>query len=267
MAVRRVVHDEVNDHPHPAILRRADQRDEVAERAQAVIDAVVIDDVVAVVAVRRRLKRHQPQAADPDPGKVVDPFHQTPDVTDAVAVPVEEGLDVEAVDHGVLPPQVARLGRCHPRTSGRTRSPKTSRNRACSWPTWWSARRSTLRSASSRSHFTCCAGSADTRTASVTWSGRTCSGAASNWVGSSRFQASSEPNTFVRHWWCAISRAFASLSAHERWTWIAIGLPSPPASRNASITRLSRCVGWRTVIRPSAQVPALRAVSSLTAAP
>ena len=133
--VGRVVHDHVDDHAHAAVLRRPDQRDEVSERAEPRIDAVVVGDVVAVVAVRGGLERHQPQAADPDPRQVVDALRQAADVADAVAVPVEERLDVEAVDHRVLPPQVARLCRRHWITSGRTCSPNTSMNRSCSLPT------------------------------------------------------------------------------------------------------------------------------------
>ena len=72
MAVRRVVDDQIHDDPQPAVLRRADHRDEVAERAEPVVDAVVVGDVVAVVAVRRRVERHQPDAAHADAGEVVD---------------------------------------------------------------------------------------------------------------------------------------------------------------------------------------------------
>ena len=134
--VRRVVHDEVDDDPHAAVLRRADRRHEVAERAQPVVDGVVVGDVVAVVPVGRRLERHEPQAADADAGEVVDPLDQSREVAVPVVVPVEEGLDVEAVQHRVLPPEVARARQRHGATSGSTRSPNTSMNRSWSVPTW-----------------------------------------------------------------------------------------------------------------------------------
>ncbi len=57
MLVGRVVHDEVDDDLEPALLRLLHELDEVAERAVSWIDAVVVPDVVAVVAVGRRVER------------------------------------------------------------------------------------------------------------------------------------------------------------------------------------------------------------------
>ena len=45
-----VVDDEVDDHADAALLGRVGELDEVAERAVARVDAVVVGDVVAVVA-------------------------------------------------------------------------------------------------------------------------------------------------------------------------------------------------------------------------
>src|SRR5688572_5734761 len=64
MAVRGVVDDEVDDDPQPTVLGCAYEGDEVAERTEPTVDAVVVGDVVAVVAVRRGLEWHQPDAAD-----------------------------------------------------------------------------------------------------------------------------------------------------------------------------------------------------------
>ena len=135
MTVRGVVHDEVDDDPHAAVLRRADQADEVAERAKPLVHAVVVRDVVAVVAIRGGLEGHQPQTADPDPGEVVDPLGEAGQVTGAVPVPVQERLDVEAVDDRVLPPEIARAGGRHDVSSGRTCSANASMKGSCSFPT------------------------------------------------------------------------------------------------------------------------------------
>ena len=62
-SIRRVVDDEVDDDPQAAVLRRADELDEVAERAEPRVDGVEVGDVVAVVPVGRRVERHQPEAA------------------------------------------------------------------------------------------------------------------------------------------------------------------------------------------------------------
>ena len=93
-------------HAHAALLRLVGELDEVAERAVARVDVVVVADVVAVVAARRRLERHQPQAVTPRPAQVVEAAHQPLEVADAVAVGVHEGADGQAVDDGVLVPEV-----------------------------------------------------------------------------------------------------------------------------------------------------------------
>ena len=76
MLVRGVIDDEVDDHADAALLGAVRELDEVAERAVARIDAVVIGDVVAVVPVRRRLERHQPHRGDAEPLQVVQASHQ-----------------------------------------------------------------------------------------------------------------------------------------------------------------------------------------------
>jgi hypothetical protein len=125
--IRRVVHHEVGDHADAAVVRRAHQFGEVAERAQALVDAVEVDDVVAVVAVGAGVERHQPQAAHAEPREVVDALGQA-------GQGLVELLDVEAVEDGALPPQVARGLDSHA-TRGRTCSPKASMKASRFWPT------------------------------------------------------------------------------------------------------------------------------------
>ena len=50
MLVGGVVDDEIDDDAHAALLAAVGELDEVAERAVARIDAVIVGDVVAVVA-------------------------------------------------------------------------------------------------------------------------------------------------------------------------------------------------------------------------
>ena len=76
------------------------------KRAELRVDAVVVRHVVAVVAVGRRIERLEPEAGDAEPGEVVQPARQAVEVADAVAVAVDVLLDVEAVDDGVLVPEV-----------------------------------------------------------------------------------------------------------------------------------------------------------------
>jgi hypothetical protein len=139
---RGVVHHQVGDDLEAAVAGGAHELDEVAERAETGIDAIVVDDVVTVVAARRGIEGHEPQAGDAEVGQIVDALGQTVEVAAAVAVAIEEGLDVEAVEDGVLPPEVCGVvdhqgHEADPSKFGRTRSPKKSMNARCSLPTWW----------------------------------------------------------------------------------------------------------------------------------
>ena len=50
--VTGVVHDEVDDHPHPAVVRQPNEPTEVLQRAELRQDAFVVRDVVSAVAQR-----------------------------------------------------------------------------------------------------------------------------------------------------------------------------------------------------------------------
>jgi hypothetical protein len=84
--VGRVVHDEVGDDAEAAVARRAHELREVPEGTEPRIDAVEVDDVVAVVAVGRGVERHQPHAADADAAEVVEALREPGQVAAAVAV-------------------------------------------------------------------------------------------------------------------------------------------------------------------------------------
>ena len=106
MLVGGVVDDEVDDDADAALLAAMGELDEVAERAVARIDAVVVGDVVAVVAAGRGLERHQPDRGDAEPVQIVEPPQQALEIADAVAVGVHVGADGEAIDDAVLVPEV-----------------------------------------------------------------------------------------------------------------------------------------------------------------
>jgi len=95
-------------------------------RPEPLVDAVVIGDVIAVVAVGGRVERHEPQARHAQVGEVVEALHEAGEVTDSVTVPVHVRLDVEAVDDSGLPPQVGRVGDPH-------RSPPGSDDAGLAW--------------------------------------------------------------------------------------------------------------------------------------
>ena len=80
--------------------------DEVAERAVARIDAVIVRDIVTVVLAGRRLERHQPDRGDAEPVQIIEPPQQALEIADAVAIGIHIGADGKAIDHAVLVPEV-----------------------------------------------------------------------------------------------------------------------------------------------------------------
>ena len=103
--VTRVVEDEVEHDPDAALVALGHELGEVAERPQRLADPVVVGDVVAAVAVRRRVDGVEPEHGDAEPAEVVQPAGQAAEVADAVTVGVLEQPDVEAVDDpAAIPP-------------------------------------------------------------------------------------------------------------------------------------------------------------------
>src|SRR5262245_46975794 len=100
-----MVDDEVDEHADAALPCTVGEIDKVAERTVALVDAVV-GDVVAVVAVRRSLKGHQPYGRDAQAMKIVQPPFQPTKVADAVAVGIHVGADRQAIDYCVLVPKI-----------------------------------------------------------------------------------------------------------------------------------------------------------------
>ena len=101
-----VVNHEIDDDADAALLAAMGELDEVAQRAVARIDAVIVLDVVAVVPVGRGLERHQPDRGDAKSVQVVEPALQALEIADAVSIRIHEGADGQAINHAVLVPEV-----------------------------------------------------------------------------------------------------------------------------------------------------------------
>jgi hypothetical protein len=81
---------------------RLDELDELLERPEAVVDVVVVRDVVAVVPEGARIERADPDAVRAERLDVIEAVEESSDV----AVRVGERLHVERVDDGVpVPPR------------------------------------------------------------------------------------------------------------------------------------------------------------------
>ncbi len=104
MLVAGVVHDEVDDHAHAALMGGVDELHEVGQVAELRQHRGVVGDVVTAVAQRRLEEGRQPQAVDSQPLEVVELGGQTFQVTDAVPVAVLEGADEDLVEDGAFEP-------------------------------------------------------------------------------------------------------------------------------------------------------------------
>ena len=100
-----VVDHELGDHLEPAAMRLGHEGAEVLARPVVRMHVAVIGDVVAVVLERRRIERQQPHRVDAELLDVVELGGEAGEVADAVAVRVEERLDVQLVDDRVLVPE------------------------------------------------------------------------------------------------------------------------------------------------------------------
>ncbi len=107
--VRGVIHHELGHDPDAARMRLVDHDFQVVDRPHFGVHGHVIRDVVAVVAAGRRAERQQPDRGDAEILDVVELRGEAREVSDAVAVRVEERARAKLVNDRVLVPErVAR---------------------------------------------------------------------------------------------------------------------------------------------------------------
>jgi len=103
--VRSVVDDQFGDHPQPACMGFGDKTPGVGHGPVVAVYATVFGDVIAVVTAWRRVERQQPDGVYAEVGDVVELGDQPRKVTDAIVIGVEEGFDVDLINHRVLVPE------------------------------------------------------------------------------------------------------------------------------------------------------------------
>ncbi len=106
MLIRGVVDDEIDDDADAALFAAIGKFDEVAERAVARIDAVIVGNIIAVVAHWRGLERHQPDRGDAKPLQIIQPPQQPLEIADAVAIGIHIGANRQTIQDGILVPKV-----------------------------------------------------------------------------------------------------------------------------------------------------------------
>ena len=101
-----MVNHQVDQDAQSALPAALGKFHEVSQSAIAWIYPVVICDIVAIIPARGGLKRHQPYSRYTHPLQVVQATHQPWKVSNAVAVGIQVGGDRQAVNDGVLVPQI-----------------------------------------------------------------------------------------------------------------------------------------------------------------
>ena len=104
--VRGVIDDEIDNDADAALRRRMGEVDEIAKRTECRIDGVIIRNVIAVVAARRRLEWHQPDRRYAKPMQIIQAAHEPLEVADPVASGVQVGGDRQAINDGILVPKI-----------------------------------------------------------------------------------------------------------------------------------------------------------------
>ena len=85
MLIGGVVQHHFDDHANAALMGSLEKGFEIVERAVAGMDGGVVGDVVAVVAQRRREKRHEPDGIDPQLLQIVELLREAPEIANAIA--------------------------------------------------------------------------------------------------------------------------------------------------------------------------------------
>src|SRR5258708_2499507 len=101
-----MIHHQVDDEADPALLGGVGKFDEIAKRPVARVNLIIVRGVIAAVAAGRGLKRHEPDCGYAEPMQIVEAPHESGKVADAVAVGIHVSVHGQAIDDGVLVPQV-----------------------------------------------------------------------------------------------------------------------------------------------------------------
>ena len=138
MLVRGVVDHQLDHHLHVATVSGIEKGTEIVQRPVGWVHVAIVGDVVAVIPQRRWKEGQQPEARDAQVLQVVELLQETAEVAYPVVVAVEERLDRQLIDDGVLVPERVACtsaalhgGSCLPRRvplpSGRSESLPRSR--------------------------------------------------------------------------------------------------------------------------------------------
>jgi hypothetical protein len=101
-----VIDHQVHDDPQAERPRVVYELHEIARSPVLGMHAVIVADVVAVVAIGRRIEGLEPDAGHAETSQIVEPPVQALEIADAVAVRIHVRLDVEAVNDAVLVPEI-----------------------------------------------------------------------------------------------------------------------------------------------------------------
>jgi len=103
--IRGVADYQLGEDANAPSVRLLDQAAKVVHRSIVRMDAVVVGDVITIVAQRRGVHRQKPQTGDAEALDVRKLFDQPWDVADSIRVRIVERADVHLVDDRLLVPE------------------------------------------------------------------------------------------------------------------------------------------------------------------
>ena len=104
MLVGGVVQHKFNNDANVALMSCIKEGFEIIERSVAGMDGIVVGDVIAVVAKRRRKERHEPERVNAELFQVVKALRETNEVANAIAIAVLKRPNVHLVNNGISVP-------------------------------------------------------------------------------------------------------------------------------------------------------------------
>ena len=110
--VRGMIHDQVENQPHAALMHALQQPVEIGHGAELRHDPLIVADVVPVIVVGRRVHRADPDKIDAEIFQVIELFNNPVEIANTVAVAVFKAARINLVGRRLFPPAAFYLRRC-----------------------------------------------------------------------------------------------------------------------------------------------------------
>ena len=105
MRIGGVIQHQVHDDADVARMRRFDQVFELVQRPIGFIHAVIVGNVIAIVAQGRRVDRHDPNTIHAEGLQIIELFSQPAQIAASIAIAILESADGNFLKNCILVPE------------------------------------------------------------------------------------------------------------------------------------------------------------------